>query len=216
MGMGQGINRIWLNGLVKKFKDILAEVVSRVLDPVWEIPAAIVLAVTFAMQEGLRWRFVGLLLFIDGVVPMIFFLTMLLNKQIKDWDIQKRAQRIPLYLFTLVCHLGGIWLAHELGKSELVSILLVYYATAIVFGVITTFWKISLHAGVNAVLITTINMFYGWHYYWLYGLLYLVMWARVYQKHHTWAQVVVGAGMGTLMIIIGLRLAGLGYAGWSE
>ena len=214
--MGQGINRIWLNGLVKKFKDILAEVVSRVLDPVWEIPVAIVLAVTFAMQEGLRWRFVGLLLFIDGVVPMIFFLTMLLNKQIKDWDIQKRAQRIPLYLFTLVCHLGGIWLAHELGKSELVSILLVYYATAIVFGVITTFWKISLHAGVNAVLITTINMFYGWHYYWLYGLLYLVMWARVYQKHHTWAQVVVGAGMGTLMIIIGLRLAGLGYSGWSE
>jgi len=92
----------------------------------------------------------------------------------------------------------------------------VYYATAIVFGVITTFWTISLHAGVNAVLITTINMFYGWHYYWLYGLLYLVMWARVYQKHHTWAQVVVGAGMGTLMIIIGLRLAGLGYAGWSE
>ena len=216
MGMGQGINRIWLNGLVKKFKDILAEVVSRVLDPVWEIPGAIVLAVTFAMQEGLRWRFMGLLLFIDGVVPMIFFLTMLLNKQIKDWDIQKRAQRIPLYLFTLVCHLGGIWLAHELGKSELVSILLVYYATAIVFGVITTFWKISLHAGVNAVLITTINMFYGWHYYWLYGLLYLVMWARVYQKHHTWAQVVVGAGMGTLMIIIGLRLAGLGYSGWSE
>jgi len=202
--------------IVKKFKDILAEVVSRVLDPVWEIPVAIVLAVTFAMQEGLRWRFMGLLLFIDGVVPMIFFLTMLLNKQIKDWDIQKRAQRIPLYLFTLVCHLGGIWLAHELGKSELVSILLVYYATAIVFGVITTFWKISLHAGVNAVLITTINMFYGWHYYWLYGLLYLVMWARVYQKHHTWAQVVVGAGMGTLMIIIGLRLAGLGYAGWSE
>lgn len=186
--------------MVKKVKNIFAEVVSRLLDPAWEIPAAILLAVAFAMQEGLRWRFLGLLLFIDGVVPMIFFLTMLLNKQIKDWDIQKRAQRIPLYMFTLICHLGGIWLAHELGKSDLVSILVVFYLVAVVFGATTMFWKISLHAGVNAVLITTINIFYGWRYLWLYGLLCLVMWARVHLKHHTWAQVVTGAGVAGLII----------------
>jgi len=90
---------------VKKFKDILAEVVSRVLDPVWEIPVAIVLAVTFAMQEGLRWRFVGLLLFIDGVVPMIFFLTMLLNKQSKI-GIFKTELRGSRCIYLLWC---AIW-----------------------------------------------------------------------------------------------------------
>ncbi|PJE63682.1 hypothetical protein COU89_01995 [Candidatus Roizmanbacteria bacterium CG10_big_fil_rev_8_21_14_0_10_45_7] len=187
-------------------KKIFAEVVSRVLDPVWEIPIAIMLAIVFAVREGLRWRFLGLILFIDAVVPMIFFLMMLYHKQINDWDIQNRAQRIPLYLFTLICHLGGLWLAHELGKAELVNVLSVFYGVAIVFFVITLKWKISLHAGVNAVLITTINMFYDWQYAWLYILLYLVMWARVYQKHHTWAQVILGALLGGGMVAVGMWL----------
>lgn len=189
-------------------KKIWAELVSRALDPVWEIPAAIAVAVMFAVREGLRWRFLGLILFIDAVVPMIFFLTMLYHKQIKDWDIQKRAERIPLYLFTLVCHLGGLWLAHELGKGELVRVLAVYYVTAIVFFLITLKWKISLHAGVNAVLVTSLNVFYGWHYVWLYGLLCLVMWARVTQRHHTWAQVIAGALLGGGMVMLGLQSLG--------
>lgn len=198
--------KICYSGIMKKLKNIFAEVVSRALDPVWEIPIAILLAIAFAVREGLRWRFLGLILFIDAVVPMIFFLIMLYHRQIKDWDIQNRAQRIPLYLFTLICHLGGLWLAHELGKAELVNVLSVFYGVAIVFFVITLKWKISLHAGVNAVLITTINMFYDWQYAWLYILLYLVMWARVYQKHHTWAQVILGALLGGGLVGVGLRV----------
>ncbi len=191
---------------MKRFKDIFAEIVSRVLDPVWEIPLAILLAVAFAATEGLRWRFLGLLLFIDAVVPMIFFLIMLLNKQIKDWDIQKREQRIPLYTFTLICHLAGLWLAHELGKTELVSVLGVFYVVGIIFTLITLKWKISLHGGVNAVLVTAINMFYGWQYLWLYGLLALVMWARVYQRHHSWAQVTAGTVLGGGLVGLGLSM----------
>ncbi len=186
-------------------KQHVAQLLSRVLDPVWEIPLALLLAITFAVQEGLRWRFLGLLLFVDAVVPMVFFLNMLRHKQIKDWDIQQRSQRIPLYLFTLVCHLGGIWLAHELGKGALVSVLLLYYLTAVIFFTITLFWKISLHAGVNAVLITSLNVFYGWRYPWLYALLFGVMWARVYQRHHSWAQVIVGAILGAGIVLFGLK-----------
>lgn len=189
---------------MKKFKVVFAEVLSRLLDPVWEIPLSLILAIGFAVHEGLRWRFVGLLLFIDAVVPMIFFLTMLYHKQIKDWDIQNRAQRIPLYLFTMICHLGGIWLAHELGRAELVSILLVFYVVAVIFFLITLKWKISLHAGVNAVLFTAVNVFYDFKYLWLYILLYLVMWARVYQKHHTWSQVIAGALIGGGVVWVGL------------
>lgn len=195
---------------MKQFKDILARVASRVLDPVWEIPLALLLAIAFAVKEGLRWRFLGLILFIDAVVPMIFFLTMLYHKQLSNWDMDKRGQRLPIYLFTLICHLGGLWLAHELGRVELVRVLSVFYSVAIVFALVTMKWKISLHAGVNAVVITTVNMFYGWHLWWLYGLLYLVMWARVYQKHHTWAQVVAGAVVGVGVLIIGFRLVGMG------
>ena len=197
-------------------KDIFAEVVSRGLDPFWEIPAAILLAIGFAVKEGLRWRFLGLILFIDAIMPMIFFLLMLYHKQIKDWDVQNRAQRLPLYAFTLLCHLVGVYIAHELGKIELVSILLVFYCIALVFGLITTKWKISLHAGINSVLISVINVFYGYKYIWLYGLLYLVCWARVYQKHHTWGQVIAGSVLGAVMVYIGFYLAGTGQISWSH
>lgn len=189
-----------------KFKKIFAKLLSRLLDPVWEIPLALLLAIGFAVREGIRWRFVGLLLFIDAVVPLIFFLTMLYHKQIKDWDIQNRAERIPLYMFTLACHLVGIWVAHLLGKSELVSVLLIYYVTAIVFFAITFFWKISLHSGVNAMLITSLNVFYGGKFAWMYILVLFVMWARVYQKHHTWSQALMGAILGTLLVGGGLTL----------
>lgn len=191
---------------MKKVKQVFAEVVSRVLDPVWEIPLALLLAIGFAVKEGLRWRFLGLILFVDAVVPMIFFLTMLYHKQLSSWDMDKRLQRLPIYIFTMFCQLGGLWLAHELGKTAFVQILLVYLAIGVVFVAVTSVWKISIHAGVNAVLITSLNMFYGWHYIWLYGLLALVMWARVYQKHHTWAQVIAGSILGAFMVAVGLRL----------
>jgi membrane-associated phospholipid phosphatase len=194
----------------QNFKDIFAEVVSRVLDPVWEIPAVILLAIGFAVKEGLRWRFVGLLLFIDFVVPFIFFLTMLYHRQIDNWDMQKRSQRLPLIIFGLLCNLGGLWLARELGKDELVSILVVFYSIALVFGLITAKWKISLHAGMNAVLISMINIFYGYKYFWMYGLLALVAWARVYQKHHTWLQVIVGSALGIVMVTLGMYLVSAG------
>ncbi len=191
---------------MKKLKNVFAEVVSRLFDPVWEIPLAILLAVAFAATEGLRWRFLGLLLFIDAVVPMIFFLIMLKNKQIKNWDIQRREERVPLYTFTLVCHLAGLWLAHELGKVELVAVLLVFYVAGIVFALITMKWKISLHAGVNAVLLTAINMFYGWQYSWLFGVLLVVMWARVYKKHHRGGKVWAGVALGGGLVGVGLSL----------
>ncbi len=191
---------------MKKFKDIFAEIVSRILDPVWEIPLAILLAVAFAATEGLRWRFLGLLLFIDAVVPFIFFLTMLRHRQLVNWDMQRRSERIPIYAFALICHLAGLWLAHELGKSELVSVLSVFYLIGITFALITMKWKISLHSGVNAGLFTLINLFYGWQNIWLYSLLLLVMWARVYQKHHSWGQVMAGAILGGGMVGIGLAV----------
>ncbi len=196
---------------MKRFKKKFATFISRVFDPPIEIPLAILFAIGFAVKEGLRWRFLGVIMFIDAVVPLIFFLTMLYHKQIKDWDLQNRKERIPIFLFTMLCHLGGLWLAHEAGKDELVGILLIFYAVAIIFFLISTRWKISLHAGVNSVLFTAINMFYDWQYIWLYPFLGLVMWARVYQKHHTWAQVTVGALIGFVVVYLGMTIVEMAH-----
>lgn len=195
---------------------MLAEVISRVLDPVWEIPVAIGIAILFAVKEGLRWRFMGMLLFVDFVVPFIFFLTMLHHHQIHNWDIDKRWERLPLIFFGLVCNLGGIWLARELGKNDLMAILMVFYGVAVVFFLITLKWKISLHAGVNSVLFTIINALYGYKYLYLYFLLLPLAWARVYQKHHTSLQFVLGAVLGSVMVVIGMYMVKVGNIGWID
>lgn len=198
---------MWLNErMTKKDKNLLllSRIVSRVFDPPHEILVAILLAVYIAVKEGLRWRFLSLILFIDAVVPFIFFLTMLYNKQVASWDIRKREERLPIYLFTMLCHLGGVWLAHELGKSELAWTLFAFWLTGITFVVITAFWKISLHAGVNTFLATLIVSTFGYKYLWVYVFVLLVMWARAYDGHHEWRQLVAGAVLGILGALVGI------------
>jgi hypothetical protein len=191
-----------------KNKLTIATFVSRVFDPIFEIPVALLLAMWEAVEEGLRWRFLGFILFLDLIVPFIFFLMMLHHKQIDDWDVRKRSQRIPLYFFTMMCHFGGYWLAQAVGKTELASILLVFWVLGVVFAAVTTFWKISLHGGVNAVLIVFFNMVTGWHYWWLLAILPLVGWARILGKHHTWLQYWTGAILGGGVSYIALRMVG--------
>lgn len=195
-----------LNEGVKKVtpKIVLARVISRVLDPLLEVPVAIMLAVYVAVSEGIRWRFLGLLLFVDLVVPFVFFLTMLYHKQITSWDVRERRERIPLYFFTMLCHLGGVWLAHELGKTELSANLLAFWLTGMVFAVTTTFWKISLHAGVNAFLITLIIRTMGVAWLPLVLIMPLVYWARIVDKHHTPWQLAAGTILGIMGGLFGL------------
>lgn len=172
----------------------------------FEIPLAILFAVYIAVAEGVRWRFLGVLLFVDLVVPFVFFLTMLHHKQIMDWDIRERRQRLPLYIFTVLCHLGGVWLAHELGRLELAQLLFVFWAMGLIFAGVTVYWKISLHGGVNAFLITLINYFYDWKYWWLYLIVILVGWARVRGGHHTLYQYWVGVFVGVVGLLVGLAV----------
>ncbi len=183
----------------------LTQLVSRLFDPTLEIPLAILFAVYIAVSEGVRWRFLGILLFIDLVVPLIFFLTMLYHKQIKDWDVRERRERLPLYFFTMLCHLGGVWLARELGRVELAQLLFIFWGMGLIFAGVTVFWKISIHGGVNAFLITLINYFYDWTLLWLYIVLFLVGWARVRDKHHTLWQYVAGCVLGALGLLVGLN-----------
>lgn len=187
-------------------KKFLVKLISRIFDPTLEIPVALMLAIYLTVREGIRWRFLGLLLFIDIMVPLVFFGVMLLNGQIKDWDIRKRRERLPLYFFTLLCQAGGVWLAYSLGKEELARLLAVFWMLGVIFALVTIFWKISLHGGVNAFLITLINYFYDWKYLWLYSIVLLVGWARVEDKHHTTWQYVSGCLVGAIGVLFGLML----------
>lgn len=183
----------------------LAIVIARVFDPVLEIPLALGFAVWFAVANGLRWRFLVLLLLVDAFMPFVFFLHLLRKGEVSSWDIRDRRERLPLYAFTIIAHLVGVLLAFFLEKYLLLAILLAFYVVAVVFMIVTVFWKISIHMGVNSLLITFINVITQWKYWWLYILLFAVGWARVRNGHHNIWQVIVGSLLGA-----GLFLGGFG------
>lgn len=189
----------------KKKNTLFAGLISRIFDPVVEIPIALSMAVLWAIQNGFRWRFLVLLLLIDAFLPFLYFVHMLLKGEVSNWDIRDRKERIPLYFFTLIVHMIGVMSAWVLGKQELFLVLLIFYLVAIVFMSVTFFWKISIHAGVNSLLVTFLNWITGWRYLWLYGLVLLVAWARVRDGHHKWPQVMAGALVAGLMVYFGLE-----------
>ena len=172
----------------------LAWLISRVFDPVIEIPLLIASVIFIALTNGLRFRFLIFLMFSDALLPALYMLWGLATKRISDWDMTRREERAGLYFFTIFCHLFGVVFAFLLGKVLLAKILFIFWSLAVVFALITVVWKISVHAGVNAAALAFFNHYYGWqNYWWLALVLLVVLWARVEIKKHTWTQVTAGA-----------------------
>lgn len=187
----------------------LAWAVSRVFDPVVEIPILLAGSVYYALSNGLRWRFLVMLLVVDAVLPALYMVYGLMKGKIKDWDITKREERMGLYFFTIFAHLFGVVAAYAVGKTDLFEILLVFWTMAVVFAVVTLFWKISVHAGTNAAVVAFFNHYYGWdRFWWLVLVLIVVLWSRVEIKKHTWAQVLVGATLALVWVSLGLQWLG--------
>jgi len=187
----------------------LAWAVSRVFDPVVEIPILLAGSVYYALSNGLRWRFLVMLLVVDALLPALYMVYGLMKGKIKDWDITKREERMGLYFFTIFAHLFGVVAAYAVGKTDLFEILLVFWTMAVVFAVVTLFWKISVHAGTNAAVVAFFNHYYGWdRFWWLVLVLIVVLWSRVEIKKHTWAQVLVGATLALVWVSLGLQWFG--------
>lgn len=181
--------------------------ISRIFDPVIEIPVLLAAAAWIALTNGLRWRFLVFLLVIDAVLPFLYMQWGLRTGRIKDWDMTDRKQRFELYFFTIFAHLFGVVAAYAIGKTELFEILLIFWSLALIYGVITLFWKISIHAGTNAALLAFFNHFYGWDkYWWLVLVLVIVLWSRVKTKKHTWSQVGWGSVIALGWVSVGLQL----------
>lgn len=189
---------------------LTAKIVSRVFDPVVEIPILFGFAVWYTYVNGHSWLFLSALLFINAVLPFLFFLHLLRRGEVRDWDITRRSERIPVYGFALTTQIAGIGLAILTGRIPVAQILLIFWLLGVIFFSITLFWKVSVHAGVNSVLVTFLVLMGGVSFVWFYLILIPVGWARVASKQHTIAQFVFGALLAGVSLwgafwIFGLR-----------
>ena len=187
----------------------VANAISRVFDPTWIIPAMLSIAVVWSIANGLRWRFILLLLLLDGFVPFLYFLHLLRTKEISDWDTTNRRERYQFYSFTVAVHAVGVLLAVLMGKIILAKILFAFWILSVAFTLITFVWKISLHAGVLAAAATFVYYALGPSWFWMWGLLLPVSWARVVMKKHTWLQVLSGTVLASVLLLVMFSLLGI-------
>lgn len=188
---------------------LVFQIISRIFDPIIEIPIMFAVAVWYAYVNGHSWLFLGMLLFMNAVLPFIFFLYLLRRGAVADWDLSKRMDRIPIYGFALATQIAGIGLAVLTERMAVAQILLIFWLLGIIFFAITLFWKVSVHAGVNAALVTLIVLVGGTNYLPLFLVLLPVGWARVAGGYHTAAQFVIGALIAGLSLWGGFYLIGL-------
>jgi hypothetical protein len=178
---------------LKVHKTLIARIISRLFDPIWILPLLLAISAWSAFVSGERVRFISFLVLLDAILPgLVLFYFVKRHKVISGWDVDKRKERIPLFIFVVACHLGGVMAAWFLGKHPLAEYLTSFWILAIVFAVITAYWKISIHVGVMSALISFLILTHGYFYAILYLCLAFVAWSRVTLKHHSMAQVVAG------------------------
>ena len=160
-------------------------------------------------QNALRWLAI-VALFVT-VLPALSIALMVRFAKVSDFHLQNREERFLPLCCTLVSMIIGTVLLHRLGAArEIVWAGVAYITNSIIFSAITPIWKISFHSSVATGCVTVLVMLVNPQFGWLFLLIPLISWARVYRKRHTLLQTVVGAVLAVGNTVIVLYMAQLG------
>jgi membrane-associated phospholipid phosphatase len=162
-----------------------------------------------APQNALRWLAI-VVLFVT-VLPVLSIAVMVRYAKVSDLHLHNREERLLPLCCTLVSMVVGTVLLHRLGAArEIVWAGIAYIVNSVIFSAITPIWKISFHSSVATGCVTVLVMLVNPQFGWLFLLIPLIAWARVYRKRHTLLQTVVGAVLAVGNTVFILYMAKLG------
>ena len=114
--------------------------------------------------------------------------------------IAERAERPRMMLVALVSLAAGLAVLAVLdAPRELFAVVAAILAGVVVGGVVTLWWKISIHASSTAGTVVILTLTFGPAGLLALPVLLLVCWARVALGAHTLTQVVAGCVVGAVV-----------------
>jgi hypothetical protein len=180
-----------------------ARLVSDVVSPpvVWTALAFPLAFATDSMGGSGALTTATLYGFVVCWLPVMFIGWMVKRGHITDIHMKVRRQRILPFGVSLTCSAGGLGLLYMLKAS---TVFLLFGVAALValalVAVVTIFWQISIHAMSITSAVTVVALVFGVAAaLWLFPLIPLVGAARLNLKRHTFAQLVAGSVVGTLV-----------------
>jgi hypothetical protein len=180
--------------------DLLARVLSFIFNPFFllaPIPYLLVVRETADPVVAAKWTLISFL-FLSSVA--LFVVVAVRLGYFSDLDVSKREHRPLLFLVGLVVSITYLLslLAFN-GPLSLIFIAGGILCSIVVFSVINTRIKASIHVASITSLIFAFSVLYGSTFLLLLFLLPVIVWSRVRIKRHTMQEAIIGGTTGILV-----------------
>ena len=142
------------------------------------------------------------------LVPLGYLFWGIKTGKIDDFDITKRKQRYGVLAVTITLFVVSLIIVGIIGNTTIFHMLAIILTYLTIVFVITFFWKISLHMGVNVLSVIFVSYFYHWNVPYLFMAIPLIFWSRYTLKKHTPAQLTLGAIVSATIALGGLKFFG--------
>ena len=182
----------------------LAKIVSLLTNPALVVSISVVTIVgryADSMEKFWQGSLIGIgLLVVPGIIYSIYVWR---KEGAVDLDLTERHDRIvPLMLSTLGAVIGSFIVQSKLQNATFTEMSYILVTMLAALTVITTVWKISLHAATIAGLSSLLVVYQGNWFLLSYLILLPVIWSRLKLKQHSPNQLIAGTILGA-----GLTLA---------
>lgn len=190
----------------------MAQLISNLFNIVTWLPIIYIclLSKTNLTSNQLR-KIIPAIIIFQLIIPLGYILFLYFKKEISDFDMTKRKERIKPLSVTTISIFVSLILIYFSGNKFIIFFFLMIFILIFVNTLITLFWKISFHMAANTIAAILLNFLFDWQLPYLYILIPLIFWSRLKLKKHTVAQLIGGFLVNGLIIFFLLK--SFGYLG---
>lgn len=188
-------------------KQKIANLISNIFNPaILAIVMLLVAVLKSSMTQVETTSWILAIIVLNGVIPGLFYLFFTHHGWVFDDTLQnKKILRERTILFSIFLVLATLELLILVSTHPYQPILTVFsggIVTLIIIGLITYFWKISIHATMITFFVVMFILLYGWRIWLILLLIPIIFWSRLMLKRHNFWQLLFGFIL-SLIIVLG-------------
>ncbi len=187
-----------------------AKIISFVFDGSFiSIPIFIIICMVLVEDKmaALNWAMLSLLF--GMIIPFTYVFFLYRKNKILDIHMPDRNNRMKPMIFTIISYVAGFTVLYLLkAPFFLRTIFVLSIISTSILTIVTLYWKISLHTSWITSIVITFNVLLGPWMLLLLPLIPIIGWARVRGKRHTKPQVILGAGVSSIICFLGYHFSG--------
>lgn len=182
---------------------LFAKFISIITSPILisgPLSYALIYKSTLDSAYSLGWTFIALVF--AGLIAMFVYYGVK-KGFFSDYDVSKREQRTPLFIFTAVISVFFFLIVILLNGPRIILISIAALILGIIASdVINTRIKASMHLAVFVAFAFIAGLLYGGVFWIVLLFAPLVAWSRITLKRHTFAETIAGTLIGASLVLL--------------